>query len=105
MSNDVARPDGSALSEGLGAWVRSVDRLPMPQESPSGYFWGWDDRTPDDAPALLEAWDRNGVPMGFCHEACGIVSGISHWMPARPPQAPNVGANGLKTARTEGRTP
>jgi hypothetical protein len=64
----------------------------MPQESPSGYFWGWDDRTPDDAPALLEAWDRDGVPMGFCHEACGIVSGISHWMPAWPPQAPNVGA-------------
>ena len=70
-------------------WVRSADRLPMPNESPGGYFWGWDESTPNDAPTLLEAWDRDGKPMGFCHEACGIVSGISHWMPAIPPDGPN----------------
>jgi hypothetical protein len=81
-------------SDVLGAWVRSAERLPMPQESISGYFWCWDERAPEEAPALLEAWERDGTPMGFCHEACGVVSGISHWIPATPPSSPNAALRG-----------
>jgi hypothetical protein len=61
----------------------------MPHDSPSGYFWGWDASTPHEPPSLLEAWTRDGVPMGFCHEAAGVVTGISHWMPALPPEPPH----------------
>lgn len=69
-------------------WIQSENRLPLPQESPSGYFWGWNERTPECMPIILEAWEYNGVAMGFCHEAYGIVSDISHWMPVYLPQAP-----------------
>ena len=89
-----ATPAKARLTDSLGAWVRCDDRLPMPNESSSGYFWGWSEKRPADPPELLESWERDGVPMGFCHEACGIVSGISHWMPAAPPEAPNAGSNG-----------
>jgi len=74
----------------LSEWTRSADRLPMPQESPSGYFWGWDERMPDESPALVEAWERDGIAMGFCHESCGIVNSITHWSPAVPPVAPDT---------------
>ena len=69
-------------------WVRSTDQLPFLDDSPSGYFWCWDEKHPDDLPMLLEAWKQNDVPMGFCAEYCGIVPDISHWMPAIPPEIP-----------------
>lgn len=54
----------------------------MPGESPSGYFWCWNETRPEERPFLLEAWERDGVPQGFCHEAAGIVTGVTHWTPA-----------------------
>ena len=90
--NQTATPAKVALTEGLGAWVRCSDRMPIPAESPSGYFWCWDEKTPEEPPELLEAFDYvdyHETPCaGFCHEASGIVAGVTHWQPAMPPQAP-----------------
>lgn len=71
-------------------WTACADRLPMPTEGHEGYFWGWNEQTPEMQPRILEAWERDGVPMGFCHEACGIVKDVTHWAPVIPLKAPNI---------------
>jgi hypothetical protein len=71
-------------------WVRVDERLPKQEESPSGYFWSWDETEPDDAPFLVEAWERDGVPMGFCSEGCVVIVGITHWQPVIFPEAPEL---------------
>lgn len=71
-------------------WVRVDDRLPKEEESPSGYFWVWDENDPDEAPTLVEAWASDGVPMGFCHEAGGVVHDVTHWQPAIQPEPPEL---------------
>lgn len=74
----------------VDSWVSVADRMPAPCESTSGYFWCW---SPEDKePGLLEVFgyvDWNAPGTGFCHEASGTVSGITHWMPANPPKAPD----------------
>jgi hypothetical protein len=68
-------------------WMPIANRLPMPEESPNGYFWVWNESEPDHPPEIVEAWERDGRPMGFCHEAGGVIR-ATHWMPAFPPEAP-----------------
>lgn len=68
-------------------WVKSDDWLPFTSESVSGYFWGWNELAPEHAPFLVQAWDRDGEPMGFCSEAAGIIK-VTHWMHVTPPKAP-----------------
>ena len=43
-----------------------------------------------DEPLILEVWfDRtSGKFTGFCHNAWGIVSGVTHWMPIELPSPP-----------------
>ena len=79
-------------------WTACTDRLPMPGEGHEGYFWCWNERTPEEPPSILESWETDGVPMGFCHEACGIVKEVTHWQPAIPPKAPNAELRGRPLA-------
>jgi hypothetical protein len=66
-------------------WTRCADRLPNCDESGDGYYWGWNENKPKIAPTLLE-WDtRSRV---FCHEAAGVVPGITHWQLAIAPAKP-----------------
>ena len=94
MQDDVASRDGSALTAELGAWTRCSDRMPIPAESSCGYFWCWNDKTPEEPPAMLEPYgykDYHETPcVGFCHESCGVVAMVTHWKPVIPPDAPNV---------------
>lgn len=76
------------LAADPSVWTRSADRLPMQEDSPSGYYWGWNQNAPKEPPELLEAWTEHGFPMGFRREAGGIVEGITHWTPATPPATP-----------------
>lgn len=69
-------------------WIACADRLPFLGESPNGYFWAWNSATPLEEPFLVESFDRGGVTVGFCHEAVGVISEITHWRPATPPQPP-----------------
>lgn len=72
----------------MNEWVRCDVRMPGIDDSENGYFWCWGPTF--DGVALLESWgDGEGVPAkGFCHEASGIVTGVTHWQPATPPASP-----------------
>ena len=75
-------------------WIPCTDRFPIPSESPSGYFWCWNESAPDLAPELLGVYgytDYHESPCtGFCCEGSGIVSDVTHWMPANPPAPPKT---------------
>ena len=86
---------GMGCFERRSAWVASAERLPIPSEAHDGYFWGWNASRPDEPASLYEAWERDGTPMGFCHEACGTCPWVTHWQPATPPMTPNVELSGL----------
>ena len=76
------------------AWVRCAVRMPIPAESPSGYFWCWSEGRPKDPPELLEVYgytDYHETPgTGFCDGSSGSVQGVTHWQPAMPPEAPSL---------------
>lgn len=78
----------------LARWIPCADRFPIPSESPSGYFWCWNESAPDLAPELLGVYgytDYHESPCtGFCCEGSGIVSDVTHWMPANPPAPPKT---------------
>ena len=81
--------------EGVQArWISCEDRFPIPSESPSGYFWCWNESAPDRAPELLGGYGytdyHESLCTGFCCEGSGIVSDVTHWMPANPPAPPKT---------------
>jgi hypothetical protein len=86
-----AAAEREAIEQALGTstWIQCTSKMPAPTDSGSGYFWCYDGHSVE----LLEAYgyESDELPAtGFCHEASGIVRGVTHWMPAHPPVRPNV---------------
>lgn len=72
----------------MSNWISCAERMPALKDSPNSLFWCWDGKTVE----LLESYgyeDFDAPADGFCHEASGIVAGITHWQPALPPSPPD----------------